>query len=117
VEKTTRAVFADQRLVNDAMIDRYYELLLYPGNRHATRLRASQPADPALIGKLGTIKAPTLILSGQKDTLAPVQTARMFHSRIPGSQLIEYPNVGHLPMEEIPDRSARDAREFLASTF
>jgi pimeloyl-ACP methyl ester carboxylesterase len=114
VEKTTRAVFADPSKVTPEMVDRYYELLLYPGNRRATRLRAKAPVDTTLADRLGGIKAPTLVLSGQSDTLVPVEAARLFHERISGSALIEYPNVGHVPMEEIPDLTARDVRRFLA---
>ena len=34
---------------------------------------------------------------------------------IPGAKLITYPGVGHVPMEQIPDLSARDLRVFLES--
>jgi pimeloyl-ACP methyl ester carboxylesterase len=113
VEKTTRAVFVDQSRVTPEMVDRYYELLLYPGNRRATRLRAEVPVDKTISDRLGKVIAPTLILSGQNDTLAPVEAARLLHERISGSRLIEYPSVGHVPMEEIPDVTARDVRAFL----
>jgi pimeloyl-ACP methyl ester carboxylesterase len=113
VEKSTRAVFVDQSVVTPEMVDRYYELLLYPGNRRATRLRAEAPIDTTLSDRLGQIKVPTLILSGQADTLVPVEAARIYHQRIAGSALIEYPNVGHIPMEEIPDVTGRDVERFL----
>ncbi len=113
VEKSTRHVFVNQSLVTPEMIDRYYELLLYPGNRRATRLRAEAKVDTTAADRLGKIRAPTLILWGQKDKLAPVEAGRIFHERIPGSVLIEYPNTGHLPMEEQADQSAVDVRAFL----
>jgi pimeloyl-ACP methyl ester carboxylesterase len=94
------------------MIDRSYELL-YPGNRRATILRAAASVDLSTAERLHEIKSKTLILSGQADTFVPVQSARTFHERIAGSKLIEYPNVGHIPMEEIPERSAADARQLL----
>jgi len=113
VEKSTRAVFIDQGKVTPAMIDRYYDLLLFPGNRRATRLRAGAKVDLSTVDRLGEIKVPSLILSGQRDVLVPVQAARLLHERIAGSTLIEYPNVNHIPMEEIPERSAADVRAFL----
>lgn len=113
VERSTRAVFADPSRATDAMVDRYHELLLHPGNRRATRLRASASIDPRAAERLGEIKAPTLVLTGEKDVLVPRGTGPIFHQRIPGSTLIEYPNVGHLPMEEAADRSAADVRAFL----
>ncbi|HQN50422.1 MAG TPA: hypothetical protein PK913_05100, partial [Phenylobacterium sp.] len=33
---------------------------------------------------------------------------------IPGAKLIVYPGVGHVPMEQIPDKSAADVEAFLA---
>lgn len=113
VEKSTRAVFGDPSHVTPEMVDRYYELLLYPGNRRATRLRAEVPVDKTISDRLSQIKAPTLVLSGQKDTLVPVEAARILHARIADSTLIEYPGVGHVPMEEIPEETARDVRTFL----
>ncbi len=115
VEQSLRATFVDQSKVTPQMIDRYYELLLFPGNRQTVTLRASAPVDLSTADRLPQIKAPTLILSGQSDTLVPVQAARIFHERIAGSRLIEYPKVGHIPMEEIPERSASDVRQFLSS--
>lgn len=106
-------LFQDQSKVDEAMIDRYYELLLYPGNRTATRYRASASPNNAELEKLASIKAPTLLLWGEKDPLYPPAAGRMFQSKIPGAKLIVYPHVGHIPMEEIPARSAADARAFL----
>jgi hypothetical protein len=51
------------------------------------------------------------------DRLIPVEHAERFHRAIPGSALIVYPGVGHLPMEEIPERSAADASRFLLSAL
>jgi pimeloyl-ACP methyl ester carboxylesterase len=41
--------------------------------------------------------------------------ARKFAAAIPGAQLILYPQVGHLPQIEIPQRSAADVAAFLQS--
>ena len=40
--------------------------------------------------------------------------AARFHAEVPNSRLVVYDGVGHLPMEEVPERSARDVRDFLA---
>lgn len=118
-----RAVFAtslhqtvaNQAIVTEAMIDRYWELNRYPGNRRATRIR-SQTADRNApeSANLRNIKAPTLILWGARDTLIPVSGAGWFAARIPGARSIVYPGIGHIPMEEAADRSARDVDAFLS---
>ena len=42
-----------------------------------------------------------------------VAAGRGLASAIPGSRLITYPGVGHVPMEQIPDKSAADVKAFL----
>ena len=54
-----------------------------------------------------------LILWGEKDQLIPLSSSEWLHARISGSKLIVYPGVGHLPMEETPDRSAADVAAFV----
>jgi pimeloyl-ACP methyl ester carboxylesterase len=43
---------------------------------------------------------PTLILWGQEDTWVPLSAGERLYALIPGAELIVYPEVGHLPMEE-----------------
>jgi pimeloyl-ACP methyl ester carboxylesterase len=101
--------------IDDALIDRYWELNRYPGNREATMKRFALPHNnrQASKEKLAAIKVPTLILWGAEDNLIPVSSARWFNEAIPGSKLIVYADVGHIPMEEIPERSAADVRMWL----
>jgi pimeloyl-ACP methyl ester carboxylesterase len=40
-------------------------------------------------------------------------SAGKFAAAIPGAKVLIYPNVGHLPQIEIPQRSAADVAEFL----
>jgi pimeloyl-ACP methyl ester carboxylesterase len=54
-----------------------------------------------------------LILHGENDPLIEPAAARKFADAIPNSKLIMYPQVGHLPQIEIPQRSAADVAEFL----
>ena len=63
---------------------------------------------------VGALKMPVLILWGEEDHLIPVETARVWNKAIPGSKLIIYPATGHIPMEEVADKSAADVRLFLS---
>jgi len=111
-------VFVDQSKVTDEMVTRYYDLTLYDGNRRATGIRFRLPPDDeAVAEQLGAIKAPTLILWGEKDGLIPVEYAAEFAKRIPGSKVVIYSNVGHIPMEEVPEKSAADLAAFLGLAF
>jgi pimeloyl-ACP methyl ester carboxylesterase len=62
---------------------------------------------------LKKIQQPTLILWGAEDAWIPVEHAYRFRDQIPNSKLIVYPKVGHIPMEEIPQKSLMDLTDFL----
>jgi pimeloyl-ACP methyl ester carboxylesterase len=55
-----------------------------------------------------------VILWGANDRLIPVEAARSFARDIPGSQMIVYDGLGHIPMEEDPARTAADVQRFLS---
>jgi pimeloyl-ACP methyl ester carboxylesterase len=108
-----RASFGDPANVTEAKIDRYWELLRYPGNRSATLFRFSAPREPPIAKPLPH-PIPTLIMWGAEDRLIPVSSAAWFKQQVPDAQVVIYPRVGHLMMEEIPERSATDLKLWLA---
>jgi pimeloyl-ACP methyl ester carboxylesterase len=117
VEKSFRQSVADPKIATPEMVDRYWELLRYDGNRAATMMRfkgyAAQLKQQA--PSLSAITAPTLILWGREDNLINVASAETFRQQIANSDIIIYDRVGHIPMEEIPARSAADVRRWLAT--
>ncbi|WP_367114749.1 alpha/beta fold hydrolase [Sphingomonas sp.] len=114
IESTLDDSFTNRELVTPAMVDRYWELLRYPGNRQATVDRFSTRRDPASPARLQALKMPVLILWGADDKLIPVSSANWFAQQIPDHQVIIYPATGHVPMEERADESARDVLDFLS---
>jgi pimeloyl-ACP methyl ester carboxylesterase len=62
----------------------------------------------------GTITAPTLIISGERDELLPLQDGYLLAAAIPGSRLIVYDDTGHLVLWEQPERVATDLADFIA---
>jgi pimeloyl-ACP methyl ester carboxylesterase len=117
-ESSLETTLFDPAQVTPSMVDRYWDLNRYPGNREATmrRFALGHNNHPATSAQLAAIKAPTLILWGQEDNLIPVASARWFQQAMPGSRLISYPRVGHVPMEEVADQSAADVAAFLTET-
>jgi pimeloyl-ACP methyl ester carboxylesterase len=118
IAASLRGSYADPAKVQERDIDRYWELLRFPGNRDATVARFAafvdaKPNDPV---SLAAIKVPTLILWGNQDNVLTVKGADWFAKTIPGSAKIVYDKVGHLPMEEIPEKSADDVRAFLSKS-
>lgn len=55
---------------------------------------------------MGTFQGPTLIMWGDKDRLLHVSGAAALRALIPHSQLCILPNVGHVPMLEVPQTAA-----------
>ncbi len=106
---------SNKAVMTPAMIDRYWELLRYPGNRQATLDRFAQGYSSVSPADLARIDAPVLILWGREDRFIPVDSAAYFAKHLPHSQTIIYDGVGHLPMEETPDRSAADVAAFVAA--
>lgn len=109
------ATFVNQALVDDKMVARYVDMARAPNHRPvllAITLNRDERA-AATKEKLAAITAPTLILHGDKDNLVPVEGARLFDAAIPKSDAVIYENIGHVPQEEIPERSAADLRAFL----
>src|SRR3546814_11974199 len=95
------------------MIDRYWELLRFPGNREATSLRATLDREPEMADRIGAIAAPTLILFGRQDRLINPSAAETFHERIAGSEVVLLAGIGHLPLEEAPAATAAALSDFL----
>lgn len=60
---------------------------------------------------------PVLIIWGQEDTWVPLRRGEALHSFFPQSQLITYPNVGHMPMEEATNSFNADVLTFLANVY
>ncbi len=107
-----KEVYYDSTLVDDELVDRYFELSRYPGNLGAfpKRVKAKLDQDSELIPQ---IEVPTLILWGESDIYFPVVNAHRFNQDISGSQLQTYTNVGHLPMEEVPQISVGHFYKFI----
>ena len=103
-----RSAFAHPALVSEATIDRYWNLLRYPGNRQATVDRQSIGRANATPAQLAALHVPTLILWGRDDQVLPLAGADFFARAIPGATTIVYPATGHIPMEEVADASAAD---------
>ena len=114
VKRTLRSAYGDPRKVTPELVAQYRDLTLREGNRAAFVARAQQSRvdDSASIAR---VRAPTLILWGREDRLIPVADAARFAQAIPGAKLIVYDGVGHVPMEEIGQRSVLDAEAFLSA--
>lgn len=113
VKKSLLETTENDAIVTEAMVDRYWELLRFPGNRRATAIRAVTDREDAFADRLVDIRVPTLIIWGKEDKLTYATAAETFAERIPDAQVVILDNIGHVPMEEAPDATANAIRRFL----
>jgi pimeloyl-ACP methyl ester carboxylesterase len=112
IELFLRQVYHNQDKITERLIDRYYDLFARTGNPDAfVRLANQRVKDHTR--RLRDIEQPTLVLWGEQDKWLPVRGADRFLRLLPNAEGIIYENVGHIPMEEIPKRTAADLRAFL----
>ncbi|MGO9935252.1 MAG: alpha/beta fold hydrolase [Steroidobacteraceae bacterium] len=117
IEQGLKTDVYDKSLITPFIVDRWAEFQRAPGHRAILMGVSPGNQSAATASLVAGIKAPTLILWGESDPLIDLAAARKFAAAIPGSILIIYPKVGHLPQIEIPQRSAADAASFLSSAL
>ncbi|MCA6064460.1 alpha/beta fold hydrolase [Thalassolituus marinus] len=117
VSMNIHAAYGDDDKVSSELVKRYHDLTLRPGNRkglvNVFRTMKEQSQNPDLGARVGQINTPTLLLWGEEDQWVPLTVMEQFRRDLPNVSVITYEGVGHMPMEEIPVQSARDARSFL----
>ena len=111
------AAYGDDSKVSDELVKRYHDLTLRPGNRkglvNVFRTMKEQSQNPNLGDRVKEINTPTLLMWGEEDQWVPLTTMERFRDDLPNVRVITYEGVGHMPMEELPVQSARDAADFL----
>jgi pimeloyl-ACP methyl ester carboxylesterase len=117
VEGSLKEVYGDDSKVTPELVDRYYQLALRPGNRDALLARIAVHDEEDCHLQIKDISVPTLILWGKEDKWIPLEYAHRFDADIPRSKLIIYEGVGHVPMEEIPQKTASDVKFFLTRDY
>jgi pimeloyl-ACP methyl ester carboxylesterase len=118
IEQSLRNSVSKAGYIDDKEIDLYWEMLRRPGNREATLKRFSErPARKAEAGgdvPQAARSIPTLIIWGDEDKLIPVAAADWFAKQYPNSTVHIFKGVGHIPMQEIPEESAKAVSDWLA---
>lgn len=109
-----RSAYNDSPVVDDQLIARYYDLIMREGTRSAILSRAgsfNEERDP--LPDLSLLSQPTLIMWGAQDVVIPVSVAARFEANMPNTKTVIYEDLGHIPMEEDPVRTATEVLLFL----
>ncbi len=119
VDMNINAAFGDSDKVTDELQQRYFDLTMRQGNREALvnvfRTMKEQSQNPHLGDRVKEITIPTLLMWGDQDEWVPLEIMQQFHQALANSQTIVYEGVGHMPMEELPVQTSRDAHGFFTT--
>ncbi len=100
-----------------ARIERAVERAYHPAG-FVRQLQAIAAA-PGRLERLGSLRAPTLVIHGDADILVPVDNGRSVAAAIPGARLVEIEGMGHdVPKRvwaQVADEIAAIARQSAAT--
>ena len=103
-----------QDLATKEWVNEFHELVLLEGSREAIISMFSGERygneTPEIFNQ---ISAPTLVIHGEEDNLIKVESSKYFKENILDVEIKIYPDIGHLPMYEDPERTAKDIRDFI----
>ncbi|MFP4187561.1 MAG: alpha/beta fold hydrolase [Acholeplasmataceae bacterium] len=119
LEFLLNGAYGSERKPDEETVTRYYELLRRSGNRQSI-LRNTQEEQHGIddTERLDTIREwgiPTLVLWGEEDTWVDQKYAYAFQESLDlaADNVLVYPGLGHVPMEEAPERTFDDLIAFL----
>ncbi|MFT3925010.1 MAG: alpha/beta hydrolase [Myxococcales bacterium] len=119
VRRNVRKVYGHPESVSDETVLRYHELLLKKGHKtsmveYFKVLRRYNDLN-SMAAHVREIKVPTLLMWGGKDRWVPRALIDTWKADVEGLEVKVYPEGGHIPMEEFPQETARDADAFLSA--
>jgi pimeloyl-ACP methyl ester carboxylesterase len=111
VRKSVEDVYGNKALVTDSLVQLYEEMACREGNRNALIQRLSlERQDTNLVKR---VKAPAMIIWGDQDFLIPLENAYKFQRDLANDTLVVMKGIGHLPMEESPDKVVAAVNAFI----
>jgi pimeloyl-ACP methyl ester carboxylesterase len=106
------AVFYDTRWVNEDALRKIFTDKLAVHDGYTVRSFLGNPAreKERLDERLGSIKAPTLVVWGKQDKLLPIASGERYAAGIAGAKMVSFEKCGHVPPVE-------KTEEFLAAVM
>jgi 3-oxoadipate enol-lactonase len=106
----TRDFFEPRHAASLAALDTLVTGNRPPADAFRRQSRAGQEHDA--LGRLSSIRAPTLVLVGREDILTPPKFSEELAGRIPGAELKVLGGLGHAFYEQAPEVFNQAAEEF-----
>lgn len=108
-----RSTYADPSKVTEADVDQYYAPVPEPDYGRALRGVLREFRFDTLVGRLGGLQTPTLVLWGDADSWIPVRDGSRLARELPRGAFMVIARTGHAAAEESPDEVNRLLLEFL----
>ena len=86
---------------------------IFAGNFATLAVYGGGMTDPTLLGRLGGVSVPALVLWGEADRIADPDYGRAFAAAIPGARFELLLRTGHVPQMETPDVLLAALRSFV----
>jgi pimeloyl-ACP methyl ester carboxylesterase len=102
-EQLLEQSFVDQAVLTDEVREGYRVPLTIVGWEEGLWRFTTAPRDNALLNNLDGITQPTLLITGDADTVVPTADTERLATELPGAELVIVPRSGHLPHEEAPE--------------
>jgi pimeloyl-ACP methyl ester carboxylesterase len=102
------SAYGDPTKVSDELIDEWWEMWRHSGNRAAVLDRLRQYRANDIDAVIGRVRAPVLLVWGEKDPQTPVEQAAEIQALLKSAALVELsvlPGVGHMAVQEAPRES------------
>lgn len=109
--------FFDDSKITDQDVRMYHIPLTSKNGQRAAALATQQWDLYPIENDLGKINVPTLIMWGAEDEVVPLETGRKMNSLIKNSELVVFENCGHLPQEEMPQKTVEEILKFTGKDF
>lgn len=118
-KQVLRGVYGSASQLEEDTLTRYFELLRYPNRRSSflalDRFEETTSEGIARLTKLKEANIPVLVIWGEEDSWISKDVALLFQNtlELSNEQVIIYPGLGHVPMEEDPETTLTDVLVFL----
>ena len=116
IAKGLRRSYVDRCLVTPELVDSYHALLERDGGVRAFIATLRQLSLSEVSRCLPNVRSDVLVLWGKRDRVLPIEHASRLAQDLPNSSLTVLSDAGHLPHEEMPDRTNPLIADFIAGS-
>ena len=115
IKAKVESTFFDPATATKEMVDEVFDIVNDRSKAMRIVITAKSAVRNNLADKIHNIKAKTLLVWGNNDTITPTFVGEKFQELIPNSVLEFIDNCGHAPMLERPQLFNKILKKFLAS--